>query len=141
MCRPERYERFSFCCDATEVGSRSCGGSDAFCSDKALSISMRPFTCPYSYGYCGASSSLLEMHPTRRNSLKVEISNYLFKDGETCYYIFYVPNSSLDMENMRYFYDIELTNVTNVDIYINNGTSFTTANDPIQVSFRSGYRF
>ena len=102
---------------------------------------MQQFACPYSYGYCGSRTSEVELHPIRRNNLKIEISNYLFQNSNTCYYVFYVPNSSLDMVNMRYFYDIEITNVTNVNIQINNGTSFETANDPVKVTFRSGYRF
>jgi len=85
---------------------------------------MKNYACPYSYGYCGARTSEIELHPTRRNNLKIEISNYLFTNGETCYYMLYVPNSSLDMVNMRYFYDVEISNMTNVAIKMNNGTNF-----------------
>ena len=92
---------------------------------------MNAYACPYSQNYCGATSSELEMHPTRRNNLRLEIENRKFVSDETCYYVFFVPTSSLDMENMRYFWDVEILEMTNVDIRINNGTSLTTANDPI----------
>ena len=42
---------------------------------------------------------------------------------------------------MRYFWDIEIQDLTNVVITINNGTSLETAADPITVSFSTGYRF
>jgi hypothetical protein len=42
---------------------------------------------------------------------------------------------------MRYFWDVEIKELTNVVITINNGTALETANDPITVSFSSGYRF
>lgn len=95
VCRPGYYDRYAFCCDETEVGSRSCGGSDVFCSTESLNPVMNAFACPYSYGYCGASSSELVMHPTKRNNLKIEISNRLFQDSETCYYVFSVPTKDL----------------------------------------------
>jgi hypothetical protein len=81
------------------------------------------------------------MHPVDRNNLKIEISNRLFVDTETCYYIFSVPSSSLDEINFRYFWDIEIYELTNVVIQINNGTALETANDPITVAFSTGYRF
>lgn len=81
------------------------------------------------------------MHPENRNNLKIEISNALYVDQETCYYVFSVPTSSLDEENMRYFFDIELYEMSNVVISINNGTSLETANDPIEVGFLTGTRF
>lgn len=81
------------------------------------------------------------MHPTRRNNLKLEISNRLFVNGETCYYAFFVPLSSLDTEKMRYFYDIEFQDLANVEITINNGTSLQKAKDTVKVGFSSGYRF
>ena len=140
-CRPKYYDRYSFCCDATEVGSLSCGGQEVFCSNMALVPSMKTFACPYSYGYCGASSHEIELHPERRNNIRLEISNRLFTSGETCYYVFFVPTSSLDTKRMRYFFDINVTNMTNVDIVINNGTSLQTAGDSVTVGFRSGYRF
>ena len=102
---------------------------------------MRAFACPYSYNYCGASSSEIVMHPTRRNNIAVEISNRLFIDSETCYYTFSVPTSDLDTEKMRYFWDVEISKNTNVDIIINNGTSYETGGDSIQVSFSTGYKF
>ena len=52
-----------------------------------------------------------------------------------------MPNSSLNTQKYRYFFDIEILNQTNVKIDINNGTSFETANDPVSVNFRSGYRY
>ena len=81
------------------------------------------------------------MHPTRRNNLKLEIQNRLFVDSETCYYTFFAPTSNLDTDNMRYFYDVEVLNMTNVDMLISNGTSYETANDTVKVSFSTGYRF
>ena len=141
MCRPDYYDRYAFCCDETEVGSRSCAGSAKFCTNMALNPLMNAFACPYSYGYCGAGSSEIVMHPENRNNLKIEISNDLYVDTETCYYVFSVPASSLDEENMRYFFDIEMYEMTNVVISINNGTSLETANDPITVSFLTGTRF
>lgn len=102
---------------------------------------MNAFACPYSYGYCGAKTSEIVMHPTKRNNIAIEISNRLFVDEETCYYQFSVPSSDMDMENMKYFWDIEIKEITNVVITINNGTSIETAADPITVSFSTGYRF
>ena len=26
VCRPNYYDRYSFCCDETEIGTRTCGG-------------------------------------------------------------------------------------------------------------------
>jgi len=141
VCRPSFYERYAYCCDETEIGSRSCGGPDAFCTTESLNLVMNAFACPYSFGYCGASSSELVMHPVTRNNLKIEISNRLFVDAETCYYIFSVPTSDIDLENYRYFWDIEIYELTNVIIQINNGTALETANDPISVGFSTGYRF
>ena len=102
---------------------------------------MRAFACPYSNSYCGASSSEIVMHPTRRNNIAVEISNRLFVDSETCYYTFSVPTSDLDMENMRYFWEVDITEDTNVDVIINNGTSYATGGDSIAVGFTTGYKF
>lgn len=42
---------------------------------------------------------------------------------------------------MRYFWDVDIKELTNVVITINNGTALETANDPITVSFSTGYRF
>ena len=102
---------------------------------------MNAFACPYSYGYCGAKTSEIVMHPEKRNNIAIEISNRLFLDEETCYYQFSVPSSDMDSENMRYFWDIEIKELTNVVITINNGTALNTAADPITVSFSTGYRF
>ena len=81
------------------------------------------------------------MHPVTRNNIAIEISNSLFVDEETCYYQFSVPNSDMDTEKMRYFWDIEIDQLQNVVITINNGTSLTAAADDITVSFSTGYRF
>ena len=81
------------------------------------------------------------MHPTRRNNIAVEISNRLFIDSETCYYTFSVPTSDLDMENMRYFWEVDITEDTNVDVIVNNGTSYATGGDSIAVGFTTGYKF
>ena len=81
------------------------------------------------------------MHPETRNNIAVEIANSLYVDGETCYYVFSVPTSDLDQENYRYFWDLEVSQITNVDMFINNGTSLAAANDPIAVSLSTGYRF
>ena len=81
------------------------------------------------------------MHPDRRNNIAVEISNRLFVDTETCYYTFSVPTSDLDMENMRYFWEVDITDDTNVDVIINNGTSYATGGDSIAVGFTTGYKF
>ena len=102
---------------------------------------MNAFACPYSYSYCGASSNEIVMNPIKRNNIAVEIQNDLFVNGETCYYVFSMPISDLDQENMRYFWDVEIIEMTNVVIALNNGTSLQTANDPITVSFSTGYRF
>ena len=102
---------------------------------------MNAFACPYSYGYCGAKTSEIVMHPVDRNNIAIEISNALFVDEETCYYQFSVPNTDMDTEAMRYFWDIEIDQLTNVVITINNGTALTSASDAITVSFSTGYRF
>ena len=141
VCRPNYYDRYSYCCDATEVGTRSCGGSDVFCTSDALNPLVNAFTCPYSYGYCGSKTSEIIMHPTTRNNIAIEISNRLFIDAETCYYQFRVPTSDLDTKEMRYFWDVNVGQMTNTIITINNGTSLLTADDPITVGFTTGYRF
>ena len=46
------------------------------------------------------------MHPTKRNNLKIEISNRLYVDTETCYYVFSVDSGDLD-KNFAYFWDID----------------------------------
>lgn len=81
------------------------------------------------------------MHPEFRNYLIVEIANRLFSDGSTCYYRFYTAESDLDMVNNRYFFEVNFEGVENVNAYIMNGTDFSTANDPYQVNFYSGYKF
>ena len=81
------------------------------------------------------------MHPTTRNNIAIEISNRLFIDAETCYYQFSVPTSDLDTKEMRYFWDVNVGQMTNTIITINNGTSLLTADDPITVGFTTGYRF
>ena len=141
VCRPNYYDRYSFCCDETEIGTRTCGGQDVFCTTMSQNALMNAFACPYSYGYCGAKTSEIVMHPTNRNNIAIEISNRLFVNEETCYYQFSVPTTDLDSENMRYFWDVEIKELTNVVITINNGTALDTAADPITVSFSTGYRF
>ena len=46
------------------------------------------------------------MHPSKRNNLKIEISNRLYVDTETCYYVFKADPSELD-SNFKYFWDID----------------------------------
>lgn len=96
VCRAENYDRFAYCCNVAEVGSRGCGGSSAFCSSNSLNPTIDNYACPYSSTYCGASSSELVMHPNTRNNLKIEISNRLFLDTETCYYVFSMNLAGLD---------------------------------------------
>ena len=98
------------------------------------------FACPYNKGFCGASNSELEMHPKTRNNLKIEISNRLYVDTETCYYVFSADDSDFN-KNYKYFFDIDFYIRTNVIIQLNNGTSLFTANDPITVSGTTGERF
>ena len=96
VCRPNYYDRYAFCCDETEIGSRACGGTDVFCTTMSQNALMNAFACPYSYGYCGAKTSEIVMHPVNRNNIAIEISNRLFIDDETCYYQFSVPSADLD---------------------------------------------
>ena len=42
---------------------------------------------------------------------------------------------------MRYFWDVEISDMVNIEVKINNGTSLETADDAISVSYRTGYRF
>ena len=80
-CRPTFYDRYAFCCDETEIGTRACGGGEVFCSGTSDGgASLNPFACPYGSRYCGAGSSELEMHPENRNALAIEIENRLFQD-------------------------------------------------------------
>ena len=72
----------------------------------SLNPVINSFACPYSSGYCGAKNSELIMHPTTRNNLKIEISNRLYVDTETCYYVFKVNSEELDA-NFKYFWDID----------------------------------
>ena len=72
----------------------------------SLNPVINSFACPYSSGYCGASNSELTMHPSKRNNLKIEISNRLYVDTETCYYVFKVDSGELD-SNFKYFWDID----------------------------------
>ena len=88
VCRATTYDRVAYCCAEAELGSRACGGTTAFCSSDSLNPVIDNFACAYSSGYCGASTSEILMHPTTRNNLRVEISNYLYVDEETCYYVF-----------------------------------------------------
>ena len=81
------------------------------------------------------------MHPVRRNNLIVEIENRLFVDTSQCYYQFSVPISDLNTDNNRYYFDITFERMQNVIIYLNNGTRSEQADDPISVSFFTGYRF
>ena len=141
VCRTSYYDRYAYCCDQTEVGTRSCGGSTAFCTTNALNPVMQFYACPYSYNYCGASSSEIEMHPENRNNIRLEIANRFYVSGETCYYEFSVPETYLDLEYFAYFWDVEFTTRTNVVAQLNNGTSVFTANDPITVSSTTGNRF
>ena len=140
VCRSETYDRYAYCCDETEIGSRACGGTTAFCDSMSLNPVIDSFACPYSSGYCGASSSELIMHPTTRNNLKIEISNRLFVDAATCYYVFSVKSSTLN-KNFKYFWDIEFYTRENVIVQLNNGTDLFGANDPITVSGTTGSRF
>ena len=99
------------------------------------------FACPYNSGFCGASNSALIMHPTKRNNLKIEISNRLYVDTETCYYVFSVKSGDMKNKNFKYFFDIDFYERTSCIIQLNNGTSLFTANDPITVSGTTGSRF
>ena len=106
----------------------------------SLNPVINSFACPYSSGYCGAKNSELIMHPTTRNNLKIEISNRLYVDTETCYYVFKVNSEELDA-NFKYFWDIDFYLQRNIVAQLNNGTSLFTANDPITVSGNTGTRF
>ena len=86
-CRPTFYDRYAFCCDESEIGTRACGGNEVFCSGTSDGgASLNPFACPYASRYCGAGASELEMHPENRNAIAVEIENRLFQDQSLCYY-------------------------------------------------------
>ena len=140
-CRPTFYDRYAFCCEPSEVGSRGCGGDEVFCSDAPASGSMSPFSCPYENNYCGASSSELEMHPETRNNVVVDIANSQFQEGALCYYQVFVRDGSLDEDNNRYFWDVEFQSLSTVTVALSNGTTFATAGDSVSVSFFTGYRF
>jgi len=140
VCRNENYDRYAFCCDVTEVGSLACGGADAFCTGDSKNPSIDAFVCPYSTSYCGAKTSEIVMHPIKRNNIKVEISNRLFTNLETCYYVVSVPSSDLE-KGYRYFWDIQVNNRTNVRMTLNNGTALGNAGDPITVTTATGSRF
>lgn len=81
------------------------------------------------------------MHPTDRNFLKLNISNALYVAGETCYYEIIVPNAALDRLNYRYFWDVEIKEQTNCNIYISDGRSLDTASGTKEVDIATGYRF
>ena len=104
---------------------------------------MQQFTCPYNRAFCGSDTASIAMHPELRNNLIVEIQNYLFVDTAVCYYNFYVPESDLDMENNRYFFEVEFDfeNMINTNAYIMNGTEPATADEIINVNYYSGYTF
>ena len=101
---------------------------------------MKPLACPYTPDYCGSSSSELIMHPIKRNFLKLEIHNDLYVDGETCYYEFLVPDVDLNRTHYRYFWDIEIIEKENADIWISNGASLVTGNNTVTVDVTTGYR-
>ena len=47
-CRQTYYDRYAFCCDPSEVGTRSCGGEDVYCSTDPVSMFLKnTFSCPY----------------------------------------------------------------------------------------------
>lgn len=141
-CRPTFYDRYSFCCDEDEVGTRGCGGSEVFCSGTSDGgAALNPFACPYASRYCGAGASELEMHPENRNALAIEIENRLFQDQSLCYYQVFVNDQNLDEANNAYYWDITFENLLNVEVAISNGTSFESAGDTVTVGFSSGYRF
>ena len=102
---------------------------------------MKPFACPYSSDYCGSSTSQLIMHPTKRNFLKLQIENDLYVDGKTCYFEVQVPDADLNREAYRYFWDIEIIEQKNVEIYISNGRSIDSANNTKTANDTVGYRF
>ena len=141
MCRATYYDRYAYCCDESELGTRKCVGSQAFCSSDALNAVMGYYACPYSSGYCGASTSEIIMHPIDRNNLRIAISNKYWVDAETCYYHFYALDSSMDTTTTAYFWDITINDYSNCVIQLNNGTDLFSANDPITVSTSTGNRF
>ena len=102
---------------------------------------MKPFACPYTPEYCGSSSSQLIMHPIDRNYLKLKIENDLYVSGETCYYEFLVSDKDLNKLEYRYFWDVEIFQQTNVDIFVSNGRNLETANNTKTVDDKTGYRF
>ena len=102
---------------------------------------MYALSCPYQKNYCGATSSEIIMHPIDRNNILIDIKNYRFIDKSVCYYQLYVPEKDMDTENYNYYMDIQFKKLTNVITMMNNGTSFFTANDPISVTFSTGYDF
>ena len=131
----------SYCCNQNEVGSLTCGGKGAFCSKQSKNPTVDYFACPYSYTYCGAKTSELIMHPDRRNNLRIEISNTLFVNAETCYYVFQVPSSDLDLETSLYFWEIEVTERKFIQMTLNNGTNLFEADGSIVVSTETGNKF
>ena len=80
------------------------------------------------------------MNPTKRNFLKLQIENDLYTTGESCYYEFYVPDADLNRTHYLYFWDIEIVEKENVDIYISNGAELATGNSTVTVSSSTGYR-
>ncbi len=57
VCKDNLGESISYCCPAKGSTSRSCNRD--FCSPKALTTSMRFYTCPYEPRTCGSSTSKL----------------------------------------------------------------------------------
>jgi len=81
------------------------------------------------------------MHPTKRNFLKLKIENDFYVNGNTCYFEVQVPDAYLDREAYRYFWDIEIIEQTNVEIYVSNGRSIDSANNTKTADDIEGYRF
>ena len=141
-CRSLANDQESVCCkNDNEIAKGKCisNEEDYFC---ALSYnSLNPFASPYQSAYCGTQSSRIQMHPQTRNTLLVDIANYLFVDQSICYYQFFADSDFLDFEKNTYEWVIEFQQLRNVNTIIGNGASLKTTFDAEEVTSTQTYKF
>ena len=116
-------ETVSYCCP---VGSTSRSCQRDFCSPKALTTSMKFYTCPYEPRACGSSTSKLVAEMGKLYTLQANTNLYV--QNSICYWTIRSLNTANGQAiPSNTFLEIKAVKLQGVSIYVSTGTSPTLA--------------
>ena len=81
------------------------------------------------------------MHPEDRKSIKIQIENRYYVDGEMCYYQIYVDQEDLDTWANEYEWYVEFQELTSVDAVLSTGTELRTVTNSTKVGLGQSFEF